>query len=134
MLLEVEKKPAIENATAADVRAVIPKLRSYGPSSYASLTDAQGSYLQVAGGGVTCLLEWRDAVNRRHFRAHLDAPSKVFPDGTILAFSGGEVKLKADEWLTVPIVEEAFLAFLKGESLPLAIKWRDITAMFGNLA
>ncbi len=134
MLLEVEKKAPVENATAADVRAVIPKLRSYGPSSFASLTDAQGSYLQVAGGGVTCMLEWRDAVNRRHFRAHLDSPSKVFPDGTILTFSGGEVKLQADEWLTAPMVEAAFLAFLKGEPLPEAIGWRDISAMFENLA
>jgi hypothetical protein len=134
MLLEVEKKAPVENAVAADVRAVIPKLRSYGPSSYASLTDAQGSYLQVAGGGVTCMLEWRDAVNRRHFRAHLDASSKVFPDGTILTFSGGEVKLRADEWLTAPMVEEAFLAFLRGQSLPPSIKWRDISAMFDDLA
>ncbi|HLP99428.1 MAG TPA: hypothetical protein VK149_13405 [Sideroxyarcus sp.] len=134
MLLEVEKKAPIENAKAADVRGVIPKLRSYGPSSYASLTDVQGNYLQVAGGGVTCLLEWRDAANRRHYRAHLDAPSKVFPDGTILTFSGGEVKLRADEWLAAPLVEEAFIAFLNGESLPQSIKWRDMTAMFENLA
>lgn len=133
MRLEVEKQAPVEDATVADVRAVIPKLRSYGPSSYASLTDAQGSYLQVAGGGVTCMLEWRDAPNRRHFRAHLDAPSKVFPDGTILAFSGGEVKLLADEWLAAPLVEAVFLAFLEGKPLPDAIKWRDISAMFENL-
>ena len=134
MLFEVEKKAPVENAKAADVRAVIPKLRSYGPSSYASLTDAQGNYLQVAGGGVTCMLEWRDAVNKRHYRAHLDAPSKVFPEGTILSFSGGEVKLRADEWLTAPMVEEAFLAFLKGEPLPASLQWRDISSMFENLA
>ena len=134
MRLEVEKRPAIENATAFDVRAAVADLRSYGPSSYASLTDAQGSYLQMAGGGVTCMLEWRDAVNRRHFRAHLDAPSKVFPDGTILTFGGGEVKLKNDEWLTASMVEAAFLAFLEGKPLPAAIGWRDISAMFENLA
>jgi len=134
MLFEVEKKTPVESAEAADVRAVIPKLRSYGPSSYASLTDAQGNYLQVAGGGVTCMLEWRDAVNRRHYRAHLDAPSKVFPEGAILSFSGGEVKLRADEWLTAPMVEEAFLAFLKGEPLPASLQWRDISSMFENLA
>lgn len=133
MLFEVEKKTPVENARASDVRAVIPKLRSYGPSSYASLTDAQGNYLQVAGGGVTCMLEWRDAANKRHFRAHLGAPSNVFPEGTILSFSGGEVKLRADEWLTTSIVEEAFLAFLKGNSLPASLQWRDISAMFENL-
>lgn len=134
MLLEVQNRAPIENATIADVQSAIPKLRSYGPSSYASLTDARGNYLQVAGGGVTCMLEWRDAINRRHFRAHLDDPSKVFPDGTVLAFSGGEVKLRADEWLTASMVEAAFLAFLQGAPLPDAIRWRDISAMFENLA
>lgn len=134
MLLEVEKKAPIENATPADVRAVIPTLRSYGPSSYASLTDAKGRFVQVAGGGVTCMLEWRDAVNRRHFRAHLEAPSKVFPNGTILTFGGGEVTLQADEWLTAPMVEAAFLAFLEGKPTPDAIRWRDISSMFEDLA
>jgi hypothetical protein len=130
MRLEAENKSPIQNATAADVRAALSKLRSYGPSSYASLTDVHGSYLQVAGGGVTCMLEWRDAVTGHHFRAHNDTPNKVFPDGTILSFSGGEVKLKSDEWLTIPTVEKAFLAFLASEPLSSLIKWRDISAIF----
>ena len=134
MLFEVENQSPIENADAAELRSVIRKLRSYGPCSHASLTDAKGSDLVVAGGGVTCLLEWRDAVNRRHYRAHLDAPSQVFPDGTILGFGGGEVKLQADEWLMAPMVVDAFLAFLKGGPLPAAIRRRDISAMFDNLA
>lgn len=133
MLLEVEKKNPIEHATVADVQAAIPKLRSYGPSSYASLTDPLGNYLQVAGGGVTCMLERRDSVNRHHYRAHLQIPNKVFPDGTILAFGGGEIKLRADEWLTAPMVEEAFLAFLKGEPMPPSICWRDISNTFDDL-
>jgi hypothetical protein len=52
MLLEVENREPVENASAADVHDAISKLRSYGPSSFASLTDEHGSYLQVAGGGV----------------------------------------------------------------------------------
>ena len=133
MLFEVERKAPIKDAKAAHVRALIPKLRSDGPSSWATLTDNQGNYLQVAGGGVTCMLEWRDTANQRHHRAHLGAPSKVFPDGTILSFSGGEVTLRADEWLTATMVEEAFLAFLKGDPMPASLQWRDISSMFENL-
>ena len=134
MRLEVEKQPPIEGVKEARVRSAILALRSYGPSSFASLTDGQGNYLQVAGGGVTCMLERRDAVNGKHFRAHLDTPSNVFPDGTVLAFGGGELKLAADEWLAAPLVVEAFVAFLNGKALPTTIKWRDMTAMFPELA
>ncbi len=82
---------------------------------------------------MTCTLERRDAVNRRHCRAHLDAPGKVVPDGTLLVFSGGEIKLHADEWLMSSLVEDAFLAFMKDEPFPQAIHWRGMSAMFEDL-
>ena len=127
MRLDVENKPAIEHASAAQVRAAITGLRSYGPSSFAALTDEGGNYLQVAGGGITCMLERRDAAGGRHYRACRDVPSKVYPDGTILAFGGGDIRLMADEWFTAPMVLEVFLAFLGGLGLPASVKWRDIT-------
>jgi len=133
MHLEVERTPPVDNPSPAALRKAISKLRSYGPSSYASLTDMSGNYLQVAGGGVTCLLERRDAANRRHCRAHLGTPSKVFPAGTLLVFGGGEIKLQADEWLMSSLVEDAFLAFMEDKPLLPAIHWREISAMFGDL-
>lgn len=132
MRLEVENKVAVENVSEAKVRAAITALRSYGPSSFASLTDDQGNYLQVAGGGVTCMLERRDMAAGRHYRGYHDIRSKVYPDGTILAFGGGEIKLLADEWFTAPIVVDAFLAFLNGQPLPPSIKWRDVTENFSE--
>jgi hypothetical protein len=78
MRLEVENKPVIEHVNAAQLRSAITGLRSYGPSSYASLTDEQGNYLQVAGGGITCLLERRDAATGRHYRAYHDIASKLY--------------------------------------------------------
>ena len=58
------------------------------------------------------------------------------PDGSIfgIEIKSGGAKLRADEWLTAPMVEAAFLAFLEGVPLPDAIRWRDISAMFENLA
>jgi len=127
MKLEVEGKPPLENVKAPQLRSTLKALRSYGPASYASLTDESGNYLQVAGGGVTCMMEKRDVAANRHFRAYQDKRSPVFADGSILAFSGGEIKLLADEWFTSADVEETFLAFLEGNPPPSRIKWRDIT-------
>ena len=108
------------------MRSLILKLRSYGPKSFASLTDAEGNYLKVAGGGVTCLLERREVAIGRHLRAFHGQPSSVFPDGTALVFGGGQIKLAPDEWFTSTVVADAFCAFLKGDALPLGIGWRDV--------
>jgi len=129
MRLEIENKPAIDDATEAQVCAVIMSLRSYGPSSFASLTDVKGNYLQVAGGGMTCMLERKDIVSGHHFRGYKGEKSKVFPDNTALMFGGGEVRLAADEWFTAQEVVEVFLAFLRCSELPLSVKWRDVTTM-----
>lgn len=127
--LEVEGNATIENASEREVRTAIGALRSYGPSSIASLTDKNGSYLQTGGGGMTCLLERRDAPIHSHFRAYHDEPSKVFTDGTILAFSGNNVRMAADEWFDSRVVADAFVAFLRGDELPATIKWRDVNDM-----
>lgn len=127
MRLEVEKKQPIENVTDTKVTRAILALRSYGPSSFASLSDDKGNFLQVAGGGVTCMLERRDASSKRHYRAYNEERSKVFPDGTLLVFGGGKLPLQADEWFNAQVVVEVFLAFLNGRELPESIRWRDVT-------
>jgi|SRR6185436_12731076 len=132
MRLEIERRHAIEDPSEMQVRSAIMALRSYGPSSFASLTDENGNYLQVAGGAVTCLLERRDGGTNRHYRAYRDNPSTVFSTGTALVFGGGQVKLAADEWFTASIVADAFLAFLRGEDLPASIKWRDVTRILNE--
>jgi len=96
------------------------------------LTDKEGNYLQVAGGGVTCMLERREAASGRHYRAYHDKPSTVFADGTILAFGGGKIPLAADEWFMAQIVADVFSAFLRGETLPSSIQWRDMSEMFSR--
>lgn len=133
MRLEVESRLPIDNATEAQVRTAVLGLRSYGPSSFASMTDEAGNYLQVAGGGVTCMLEMRDASARRHYRAYQDVYRPIHPDGTLLVFGGGEIPLRADEWFAAPMVADAFVSFLKGEELPSSIRWRDVTSLFPDL-
>lgn len=124
MILECEGKPPVENPKPSLARKVVSSLRSYGPSSYASITDAQGSYLQAAGGGVTCLLEFYNSNTKKKCRAFGGKKNKVFPDGTLLVFRAGEMAMKSDEWLIADKVSEAFCCFLEGEELPEDIFWR----------
>ena len=50
----VECKAPVDSPSESAIRRGIKSLRSYGPSSFASLADAEGNYVQVGGGGVTC--------------------------------------------------------------------------------
>jgi hypothetical protein len=127
MRLEIERKATISDVTEAQVRAEVMALRSYGPSSFASLTDDAGNYVQVAGGGVTCMLERRDVISGRHFRGYKEERSKVFPDGTALVFGAGQVRLAADEWFSAQEAAEIFVSFLVGNAFPSYVQWRDVT-------
>lgn len=50
MKFEIEGKEDISALTPVQIRRAIKSLRSYGPSSYAFLTNERGSYVQIAGG------------------------------------------------------------------------------------
>ncbi|AXF06526.1 hypothetical protein CUJ91_00440 [Paraburkholderia graminis] len=125
MKLEAEGKPEIHEPRESQVARAIKSLKSYGPSSYASLTDARGNYVQVAGGGVTCMIERYDAASRKRFRAFHDKPNTVRPDGTILSFRAGNIPMRSDEWFMSNQVTEVFVAFLNGEAFPANVRWRD---------
>lgn len=125
MRLEAQKKAAIESPSDAKVRRAIMSLRSYGPSSYASLTDDNGSYIQVGGGGVSCLVEEFDAVKGIRHRAYHGTQNAAFPDGTILVFSAGKIPMKSDEWFRSDQVADIFVAYLNRLPEPGYLKWRD---------
>jgi hypothetical protein len=124
MLLACEGKPSIQNPKTSQIRRNLLALRSYGPSSYASLTDDGGSYLQVAGGGVSCLLELYQADTGKRLRAFGDVQNKACPDGTLLVFRAGEIPMMADEWFMADQVADAFCCFLEGREFPAGVHWR----------
>jgi hypothetical protein len=124
MHLACEGKPSIPNPKPSQIQRALRSLRSYGPSSYASLTDDDGSYLQVAGGGVTCLLEQYRADTGKRLRAFGDVQKKAFPDGTLLVFRAGEIPMMADEWFMADQVADAFCCFLEGREFPAGVHWR----------
>lgn len=114
MKFEAEGKAGITTPSPDQITKGIRTLRSYGKSSYASLTDPEGNYVQVAGGGVSCLIERFEVNASQRWRAFHDRPSPVRPDGTLLVFRAGSIPMRADEWFISDQVLEVFLAFLKG--------------------
>lgn len=126
MILECENKPPLSDPSPKRLAVRLKTLRSFGLSSYASLSDGVGGYVQMAGGGGLCLLEWRDAASGRHFRAWHKGRSAAFPDGTLLCCGAGRIAMQADEWFAIDKVIEAFTCFLAGEAWPADIRWRDV--------
>jgi hypothetical protein len=124
MKFEGQNFAAVSTPSDRVLRGRLLALKSYGPHSYASLTDVQGNYVQVAGGGVTCMVERFDVLTSTRLRAFHDKPSPVFPDGTVLAFGAGELRLKSDEWFQASAVVEIFLCFRHGRSYPGTVHWR----------
>lgn len=123
MKLEIEGRPVNTVPTRAQITRALKALRSYGKSSYASLTDDTGNYVQVAGGGVSCMIE-RFAFGAQRWRAFHNKPSPVRPDGTILVFRAGNIPMRSDEWFMANQVVGVFLAFLGGTSYPPFVHWR----------
>lgn len=126
MKLEIENCPVITDVGQAEIKKRLKKLRSYGPSSYGCITDAEGNYIQVAGGRVTCFIERYDAKQKKLYRGYHSISSTNFDDGTILSFSGGNVSLQKDEWFNMDDVIEVFLSFSQCLDFPDGIHWREI--------
>lgn len=129
MIFERQAAQPVSTPKPERIRAELLKLKSAGRSSLASLTRDDGSYVQVAGGGVGCVLEMRDVLANKHLRAFVRTPLVPFEDGTELVCAAGRIKLRRDEWLDIQLVTEAFLAFLAGEKPPSSLEWREISSV-----
>ncbi|ROT97424.1 hypothetical protein EB810_06060 [Altererythrobacter sp. FM1] len=132
MLLEVEKTPPAQVQDFAKIEKSLRALKSYGPQSYASLIRPDGSYIQVAGGRVTCVLEIREMPSGKHWRAYLEEPKVPFKGEQTLLFGGGHMKMEPDEVLFIDDVVTAFRSFFDGVAFPENLRWRDMSQMFGG--
>lgn len=92
-------------------------------SSFASLTSADGAYVQVAGGPGLFLLERRD--EQGHFRAFQVEPVVSHPDGTLLLCSVGSIPMRQGDWLLRWQVLEVFGALSGGSPWPPYVCWRE---------
>ena len=124
MQLQGENFVDLIEPTDAQIKKRLLALRSFGKHSYASLTNVEGDYVQIAGGGVTCMVECFDFKSGCRYRAFHDKPSPIYPDGTILAFGAGKLRLMADEWFMVDTVVEIFLCLKHARNYPSNVSWR----------
>jgi len=131
-MFEREGSVPIQNPTVAQIERELRRLRSNGPSAYATVTAHDGSYLQTAGSPAGLLLEKREDNTGRHYRAFQHTPVVPFADGTELVFSAGRIRLLAGEWFRIEQVVEVFSAFLDGRPEPADLHWRDISSLFGK--
>lgn len=121
VVLEREAKKPIPQPSEAQIRQALSRTKM----SFASITGDDGGFLQVAGGPGLFVLERRTAEGT-HFRARQETPVARFEDGTILAFSGGELRLQQDEWFLIEQVVETFCCFAQSQSLPEFLRWNRL--------
>ena len=130
MILEIEGKAPIENPSEHVVRDNVMSLRSH-LSTFGSLTDATGNYVQVAGGRPWCMVEWRQTKPLQHSRAYTTINRRPYKDGAPIHFTAGPVSLREDEWILQKQAAEIFIAFLKGDEFPDFVCWRPINRILG---
>lgn len=102
----------ISNQTNSRISGELQRVRLNKKSTFASLTDEQGNWVQVGGGDVTCVLERKFVVTGVIYRAYQN--SSIVPiefDGALLQFGLNKISLKREEWFQIDQVIEVFLAF-----------------------
>ncbi|WP_431263013.1 hypothetical protein ACQ859_23515 [Roseateles chitinivorans] len=124
MNFECESKAPISEPEDIQIRRAIAGLKSYGKSTFASITDEQGNYVQVLGGGVTCLLEYFNAETTVRLRGVTNVANPVFPDGTVLVVRGQHIPMRSDEWFRFDLVADVFCAFRARRAFPFDVQWR----------
>jgi hypothetical protein len=125
MKFEIENKAATEIENFSTIERHLKLLKSYGPHSFASLTDSNGNYIQVGGGQYTCFVERFDASNKILYRANHEKSSTNFPNKTKLEFGGGSVILNSTEWFNINDVICLFLSFYLNNPYPSDIYWTE---------
>jgi hypothetical protein len=131
MVLEGERILPILNPDEEVVRDLIVAL-DIGGTSFVSLTDERGNYLQIAGNRPWCRVEQRNIAPFSHARAHQDTPTPKYKDGAKLRTGAGDIKMMHDEWFLLKDAAEIAVAFLKREPFPASIQWRSMNEMFAR--
>jgi hypothetical protein len=129
MTIEGEKLDAIINPTEEQVRQVVLGLNRM-ETSFVSLTDESGNYIQVAGSRPWCVLERRSVAPMLHERAFQHTPTPKYNDGAKIRTGAGEITLQHDEWFLLKDAAEVFVAFLNRETVPSQVQWRSLNEMF----
>lgn len=133
LLLEIEGKKPVQVQDFAPVEKALRSLKSYGPASFAILTKADGAYVQVAGGRLTCVVEQRSAGTGKQMRARYERAKVPYEGIQTLVFGGGKLEAEPEEILFIEDVILIFKAFWEDSADPDIVVWRDISAHLKEL-
>ncbi|WP_122521467.1 hypothetical protein [Pannonibacter phragmitetus] len=133
LLLEIEGKKPVQVQDCAPVEKALRSLKSYGPASFAILTKEDGSYVQVAGGRLTCVVEQRSAGAGKQMRARYERAKVPYEVSQTLVFGGGKLEAEPEELLFIEDVILIFKAFWEGSTGPETVAWRDMSERLKDL-
>lgn len=125
--LEVENRLPVQVSEFSKVEKALRSLKSYGPASFAILTKEDGSYVQVAGGRLTCVVEQRFAGTGKQMRARYERAKVPYEGKQTLVFGGGKLEAEPEEILFIEDVILIFKAFWEGSANSDIIAWRDMS-------
>ena len=104
----------------------LSRLRTYGQTSYASLTREDGAFLQVGGGGNTCVIEYHDPGRSVHLRARKHTATVPFTGPQTIKFGGGELIVAPEQLFQIADVLEVFEEFLASNSVSEEYLWEPL--------
>ena len=130
MLLEAEAQQPIRDPSEEQIRETVLGLR-LGKTSFVSLSDVAGNYVQVAGSRPWCVIEHRQLEPLKHERAFQETPMPKYQDGAKLRTGAGDISMKHDEWFLLKDAAEIFVAFYRGNANPPHVKWRSMGDVLG---
>jgi hypothetical protein len=98
-------------------------------SSFFTLVDSSGNYVQTAGAKLRLIVEYRRVHGDlfQHFVMGQDLEDKSEKS---INYSGGAIKLQANEILNISKAKEIFERFYKFGTVPSNLLLRDITQSF----
>lgn len=130
MIVEGERLAARLDPSEHDIKELVLNLRN-GETSFVSITDDDGNYIQIAGSRPWCLIEHRSVSPLAHHRAYQNTPIPKYKDGAKLNTGAGSITLKHDEWFLLKDAADVAVAFLHGDPFPAFVKWRQMNEMLG---
>ncbi len=127
MILTVENKKEKRVKSFSEIEKEVNKLKPYGKTSFAIL-EKESSYMQVAGGGCTCSIEYCPSKKEGIvFRAYLKEKKVPFEGEQELFFGGGKLMLQPEEFLFSNDVVKIFKSYFDGVDFSDEIKWRKVS-------
>lgn len=114
------------------VERALRRLTPLGRKTFAILDSGRGSYLQVAGGQVSCVVELNrapDASEPGRWRAVLEVPHGNYKVAVTKHFGAGTLLVQPDEVLWIDDVVAVFGEFFGGQDFPGFVRWRRMPGL-----